>query len=181
MDKLDKDLINQYQKLSGTGWKPEVRKLPLMQIDAPNFESVTVEKLEQLSKSGKVPKLQSYSHWHNFLTRIELNFSNEFDSAVYQTTSYASSHPKYDQKWDASRKIKKVSVLFHTSGYIYGMKLLDENDNEIDKWDRSGGNSDYTWETTIIDDGFEIIGIYGDSRKDLTHPQFGFLIWNPSV
>ena len=46
MDKLDKDLKNQLQKLSGTGWKPEVRKLALMQIDDPNFESVTVEKLE---------------------------------------------------------------------------------------------------------------------------------------
>ena len=61
------------------------------------------------------------------------------------------------------------------------MKLLDENDNEIDKWDISDGSSDYTWKTTIIDDGFEIIGIYGDSRKDYKHPQFGFLIWNPSV
>ena len=163
MDWLDKRMKNQLQKMSGLedDWPLELRKLPLTKIDSPNFESVTIDKLKLLS-SDKLPRLQSYSYWWGALTRIELNFTNEFDSAGYQTTSHTSSYKKCDQKWDGSKKVKKVSLRFHTNGAIYGMKLLDENDNEIDKWDHGGTGSGFTWSQAVIDDGFEIIGVYGD-------------------
>ena len=58
------------------------------------------------------------------------------------------------------------------------MKFLDEKDNEIVKWE-TGSNGTWAPETKEIPDGFEIIGLYGDTRKDHNDPQFGFLIWNP--
>ena len=42
----------QLQKMSGSfedDWKIELRKLPLMNIDSVNYESVTLEKLKALS------------------------------------------------------------------------------------------------------------------------------------
>ena len=50
-DVLDKFMKNQLQKMSGavedTRWTfTELRKFPLMNIEAPNFESVTLEKLK---------------------------------------------------------------------------------------------------------------------------------------
>ena len=64
----------------------------------------------------------------------------------------------------------------HPTGCVSGMQFLDEKDNELAKWEYSDG----TWQPAKdIPAGFEIIGLYGDSRKDFAGAQFGFLLWNP--
>ena len=56
-----------------------------------------------------------------------------------------------------------------------GIQFLDEKDNEIVKWTFGG---EETWQTKELPDGFEIIGVYGDTRAGYD-VKFGFLIWNP--
>ena len=61
-------------------------------------------------------------------------------------------------------------------GCVGGMKFLDEKDNELLKWETKDG----TWQPAKeIPDGFEIIGLFGDTRKSYKGAQFGFLLWNP--
>ena len=138
---FDTKMKKQLQKMSGSedDWTLELRKFPLMQIDSSDYESVTVEQLEAWPRD-KLPQLQSYTYFGGSLTKIELSFSNGLDSAAYTTSSYASTYTKHVQNWDTSKKVQKISVKFHTNGSIYGMKFLDENDNELNKCEYGSGN-----------------------------------------
>ena len=66
---------------------------------------------------------------------------------------------------DASKTVKKISLKFIPNNLcVFGMKFLDKNDYVISEWDNYSGA---TWtEAHVIPDGFEIIGIFGDTRKD---------------
>ena len=175
-DVFDTFMKKQLLEMCGSedDYQLELRKLPLMNVDSPNYESITPEKLKAMP-GDKLPKLQSYGYFNNPLVKIELSFTNGLDSAAYATTTF-STQPKCEQTWDISKKVKIISVKTGNNGKIYGMQFLDENDNELNKWDC---NNSGTWKPVKIPDGFEIIGIYGDTRKDYTNPQFGFLIYNP--
>ena len=59
-------------------------------------------------------------------------------------------------------------------GVVGGIQLQDEKDNELAKFYYDGTLQP----AKQIPDGFEIIGIYGDTTKDYQKLQFGFLIWN---
>ena len=155
----------------------ELRKFPLMTVDSPNFESVTFEKLKSLS-TDKPIRLQSFNCHYHLLKRIELCFTDGLESAVYQLSDYKD-HPKSEMILDARKQIKKISIRLYSGTYLSGMNFLDEKDNEIVKWDNGTAG---TWQPAKeLPDGFEIIGIYGDTRKDYTNPQFGFLLWNPKL
>ena len=67
----------------------ELRKLPIIDGDSPNFESVTYEHLKTIDKPIKLQKLAIRN---NILYALELYFSNGLDSAAYQTTSFSSSN-----------------------------------------------------------------------------------------
>ena len=102
---------------------------------------------------------------------MELFFDNGLGNASYQSTDHSPSHTKYEKTWDTTRQIKKVS--FRLCEYVHGMQFLDEKDNEIVKWD---GHDSGTWTPVKeIPDGFEIIGLYGDTTKKCSGIQFGFL------
>ena len=74
-----------------------------------------------------------------------------------------------------SDPVKKISLKM-SSKCVFGMKFLDKNDNELSKWENSDSA---TWEDAIvIPDGWEVIGVYGDTRQNASL-QFGLLIWNP--
>ena len=96
------------------------------------------------------------------MTKMELIFTNGLDSAAFQTPQYSAGHTRYENTWDTSKKVKKISIKFHTRNYMSGMQFLDEKDNELVKWEYGDNSSDYTWRTKEIPDLFEIIGIYGD-------------------
>ena len=98
------------------------------------------------------------------MNKIKLFFTNGLDSATYQSTAHHQSYTTDIEKtWDVSRQIKKIS--FKASGdQCRGLKFLDEKDNEIVTWDCC---SHATWtEPKEIPDGFEIIGIYGNTNKN---------------
>ena len=61
--------------------------------------------------------------------------------------------------------------------YFRGIQFLDEKDNEIVKLE----SNDYgDWgPAKELPAGFEIIGVYGNTTKNGSNPQFGFLLWNP--
>ena len=64
-----------------------------------------------------------------------------------------------------------------SNGSVGGIQLQDEKDNELVKY--SGYTADGTWQPAKeIPEGFEIIGVYGNTTNDCYHLQFGFLIWN---
>ena len=60
--------------------------------------------------------------------------------------------------------------------YVAGIQFLDEKDNEIAKYD-SLSSGDWS-EAKTLPEGFEIIGIYGNTTKPYDDIQFGFLLWN---
>ena len=159
------------QKMSGLkkDWQLELRKFPLSdKVDTPNFESVTIEKLNALATENPV-KLQGFNCYSTGLSKIELFFTNGLESADYQLTYFKTSHAKSEQTCDTSKQIKKISVKLYASSssndiYVNGIKFLDKNDNELVKWE--GHKENGTWETKEIPDGFEIIGLYGDTRKE---------------
>ena len=54
-------------------------------------------------------------------------------------------------------------VLSDNSIYVSGIQFLDEKDNKLVDWE---GHNSGNWEPAKeIPDGFEIIGLYGDTRK----------------
>ena len=98
------------------------------------------------------------------------------ESAACQSPSYSASQKKFEKTWDHSKKIKKIALKLKGK-YVEGIQFLDEKDNEIVKWD---GYHTGTWQPAKeVDDGFEIIGLYGNVPWKHDDPQFGFLIWNP--
>ena len=119
----------QLQEMSGSvkEWKfEELRKFALTdKIDKVNFESVTPEQLTSLS-SNKPIKLQKINCYLSHLTKIELFFTNELESAAYETTSYGSDDKKSELTWDVSRQIKKISIKFYNTTNVTGLKFLDE-------------------------------------------------------
>ena len=160
---------------SRDAWILEIRKFAVMEVDSPNFESVTIEKLRALDKPIKLQKY-NYCIQGGAMSRIELSFTNGLDSATYQSTAHKQSYTtNIEQTWDISRQIKKVSVAVNYQ-QCRGLKFLDEKDNEIAKWDC---DSTAPWtEPKEIPDGFEIIGVYGNTNKGWDI-EFGFLLWNP--
>ena len=123
----------QLQKMAGRedDWTLELRKFPLTtKVDLPNFESVTFEQLRTFDKPIKLEKITIY---HHAVRRLELSFTNGMESAAYQNKSYSKSDTSYEQTWDTEKKIKKISM--RADDYVRGMKFLDENDNELFKWD----------------------------------------------
>ena len=107
---------------------------------------------------------------------LELYFTDGLESTSYQTSNYDSSNSTYEITWDTSKQIKKVSINIY-SGSMVGIQLLDEKDDVLVKWDGLSNNGD--WQPAKeIPDGFNIIGVFGDTRKNSSDPQFGFLIWN---
>ena len=51
---------------------------------------------------------------------------------------------------------------------VYGIKLLDNKDNELGKW--VGGSPMGKWSTKEVEDGFYIVGLYGDTTKSGMSP-----------
>ena len=160
---------------SADDWIMELRKFSIIDVVSPNFESVNLEKLTTL-QTDKPVKLQKIIYEEGGpMTKLELFFTNGLESAALQI--HSSRYTAHEQTWDSSKQIKKISIKLQSGGRMCGMKFLDEKDNEIVKWDH---DSNTTWTPAKeIPDGFEIIGLYADTRKDYDAPQFGFLIWNP--
>ena len=84
---VDKFMKAQLRKMSGLVEEVqplELRKFALTNVDEPNFESITHEKLKALStdKPIKLQKLDRYNTG-GALTKIELFFTNELGSATY--------------------------------------------------------------------------------------------------
>ena len=163
-DVVDEFMKTQLQEMSGSfnnNWTfEELRKFPLTNnIEKINFESVTFEKLESLPRDKPI-KLQRFNCYYTALSKIELFFTNELESAAYQNTTHTPSRKEYELTWDASKEIKKISIKFEGK-VVRGLKFLDEKDSEIVKWDSETGG---TWsDAKSIPEGFEIIGIYGDT------------------
>ena len=151
----------------------ELIKLPIKGNETSNFESITLEKLKALTDK---PKLQKFKTDDGPWYGIELFFSNGLENVKYSTV-HRSSLMNKEHTWDNSKQIKKVATRLHGNGFVSGIKFLDEKDNEIYKWEYSTGTYQPTKE---IPDGFEIIGLYGDTTKaDANAAQFGFLLWKP--
>ena len=57
-DYFDTLMKEQLQEMSGSkdAWTLELRKFAVMEVDSPNFESVTIEKLRALDKPIKLQK-----------------------------------------------------------------------------------------------------------------------------
>ena len=49
-----------------------------------------------------------------------------------------------------------------------GVKFLDDKDNELGKWDSVEEKGE--WSTKEVDDGFYIVGLYGDTTKSRDSP-----------
>ena len=162
-DNFDTLMKKQLGKMAGSeNEKPlELRKFAIAkEVEQPNFESVTIEQLKVLDKP---PKLQQFNCYFSYMTKIELSFTNGLETAAYETTSYSSDNEKSEQTLDISKKIKKISIRVDNYSDIRGIQFLDEKNNEIAKWE---GYDEGTWQPAKeIPDGFEIIGIYGDTTK----------------
>ena len=176
----DKFMKQQLLKMSGAeaDRKLELRKFPLTEtVDSPNFESVTFEQLEALH-GDKPVRLQKYNYSaSSAFGRMELFFSDGLVSPAFECTYFSSNWAKHEKTWPTSKPVKKISLKMHKDNYVLGMKFLDENDNELDKWESSGAAN---WlPAKEIPAGFEVIGIYGDTKKNYDKIQFGLLIWNP--
>ena len=176
-DVVDKFMKKQLLMMSGTEDDStlELRKFHLMNIDSINFESVNLEQLKALT--NKPVKLQNFTSYCNPLTKIELFFTNGFESASYESIKNTTTRAKIEQTWDTSKQIKKIAVKFVNTSEMRGIKFLDEKDTEIVNWD---GGPSIPWQPAKeIPAGFEIIGIYGNTTDMGWNVQFGLLIWNP--
>ena len=152
----------------------ELRKFPIIDGDSTNFESATFEQLKAL---GKPIKLQKLVWRHSYMKALELHFTDGLESATYTSSSFSSSNNSHEITWDTSKQIKKVSIYLRNNGSVGGIQLLDEKNNELVI--HSGAANNGAWQPAKeIPDGFEIIGVYGDTTKDYCKVQFGFLIWN---
>ena len=76
------------------------------------------------------------------MTGMELCFTNGLENAAYYCADGNSSKSKKEIPWDSSKQIKKISIKLNSSPYMYGIKFLDENDNELGKHD---GSSNGDW------------------------------------
>ena len=80
-DYFDTEMKNQLKMMAGLedDWPLELRKLQLTdKLDAPNFESVTLEQLKA-QLADKLPKLQGFNCYNgNGMKKIELIFTNGF-------------------------------------------------------------------------------------------------------
>ena len=150
----------------------ELRKFSLTNVDKPNFESITLEKLKALS-TDKPIKLQQVNYYTANMTMIDLLFTNGLESATFKSSNVSGS--KKEIKLDISKQIKKVAIRTG-SGRLNGIKFLDEKDNEIVQ---HVGSNTGDWTEKELPQGFEIIGVYGNTAKPYSEIQIGFLIWNP--
>ena len=173
---VDKFMKEQLQKMSGLVEEVqplELRKFALTNVDETNFESITLEKLKTLS-TDKPIKLQQFNFYNVYMTQIDLLFTDGLETATFKTPKAGGD--KYETKVDISKQIKKIA-LKKDGNYVTGIKFLDEKDNEIVQCE---GRSSGSWEVAKeLPQGFEIIGIYGNTTKPYSAIQFGFLLWNP--
>ena len=107
-DVVDKFMKTKLQKMSGLAddWTLELRKLPIIDVDTPNYESVTIEQVTALS-TDKPVKLQKIIYEEGGpMTRLELFFTNGLESAAYQ--NHTSRFTQHEKTWDISKQIKKI-------------------------------------------------------------------------
>ena len=109
------------------------------------------------------------------LTALELLFSNEVETPLYEDEGYKQD----DFMWkfidiDPSRQIRSISVRSDVAGWIFGLRLMDENgENIVDaNWNKV---EDGDWVTKDIPAGEEIIGIKCDDQIK----RIGFMCYRP--
>ena len=73
------------------------------------------------------------------MTGMELHFTRGLENAAYYCADGNSGRSKFELKWDTSKQIKKISINLTSSSHVYGIKFLDENDNELGKHVGSNG------------------------------------------
>ena len=110
------------------------------------------------------------------LTAIELLFSNEVETPLYEDEGYR----QEDFMWkfidvDPNRQIRSISVRSDVAGWIFGLRLMDENGVNIvdENWNKV---EDGEWVTKDIPAGEEIIGIKCDDQIK----RIGFVCYRPS-
>ena len=102
-------------------------------------------------------------------------FSNEVETPLYEDEGYKQD----DFMWkfidiDPSRQIRSISVRSDVAGWIFGLRLMDENgENIVDaNWNKV---EDGDWVTKDIPAGEEIIGIKCDDQIK----RIGFMCYRP--
>ena len=110
------------------------------------------------------------------LTAIELLFSNEVETPLYEDEGYR----QEDFMWkfidvDPNRQIRSISVRSDVAGWIFGLRLMDEDGVNIvdENWNKV---EDGEWVTKDIPAGEEIIGIKCDDQIK----RIGFVCYRPS-
>ena len=129
---VDKFMKEQLRKMSGLVEKVqplELRRFALTNVDEPNFESITLEKLKTLS-TDKPIKLQQLNYYNSNMTMIDLIFTDGLEKATFK--SHNADGSAKEMKWDISKQIKKIA-LKKNGNYVCGIQFLDEKDNEIVK------------------------------------------------
>ena len=120
-------------------------------------------KFEEMTSNGEVvrPIQITYKNFEDRgrLTAIEMLFSNEIETPLYEDDGYKQD----DFMWkfidiDPNRQIRSISVRSDPCGWIFGLRLMDEDGVNIvdENWNKV---EDGDWVTKDITKGEEIIGL----------------------
>ena len=75
-------------------------------------------------------------------------------------------------KFDLDKKIKQVSAVLRANhNYICGLKFIYEDDDFVEEIFCNGS---YEWVTKDIPNGYEIIGMFVNTKSNRVFEHFGF-------